>query len=92
MKLQKEILTRSDASRPTFSARSIRFPFPIHTSANESDQDSFQLDKSKKTRKKRGSAPRSDISKQKFKIPLLELKINVTHSSVKKAWVLKLIQ
>ncbi|GBN34797.1 hypothetical protein AVEN_92849-1 [Araneus ventricosus] len=74
MKLQKKILTASDASKPTFSARSTRFLSTVHISADESDQDSLQLVKSKETRKKRCSSLRSDISKRKFKILPLELK------------------
>ncbi|GBM20307.1 hypothetical protein AVEN_121612-1 [Araneus ventricosus] len=65
MKLQKKIVSASVSSSPTFSTRSTSFPSLIHSSADESDQDSFQLVKSKKTEKKRGSAPRSDISKKK---------------------------
>ncbi|GBN26746.1 hypothetical protein AVEN_127520-1 [Araneus ventricosus] len=55
MKLQKKILSASDASRPTFSALSTKSRSPIHTSADESDQDSLHLVKSKKTKKKCGS-------------------------------------
>ncbi|GBO28894.1 hypothetical protein AVEN_141774-1, partial [Araneus ventricosus] len=74
MILQNKILTESDASRPTSSARSTRWTSPIHTSADESVQDSFQVVNLKKNKKIYGSVPQSDISKKKIKVLPLEQK------------------
>ncbi|GBN26748.1 hypothetical protein AVEN_127522-1 [Araneus ventricosus] len=59
-----EVQRPTDCRVQTPSGKLRLSPSPIHTSADESDQDSLQLVKSKKTRKKHGSSLRSDIWKQ----------------------------